>query len=99
MKLLNHYSPYPGLNPNVSDSERIISTLAGSYAIFRATQKKKALPEILIGSYLLFRGITGYCGVYNAIGKTKPDNRSRNVFTISGDSWKTFPCSWSIWNW
>jgi len=79
MKLLNHHSLYSGLNPNVSDSERIISTLAGSLAIYRATQKKQAFPEILVGSYLLFRGVTGFCGIYNAIGKTKPDNRSRNV--------------------
>lgn len=79
MKLLNYHSLNPGLNPNVSDSERIISTLAGSYAILRATQKRNGLPEILLGGYLLFRGITGYCGIYNSIGKTKPDNRSRNV--------------------
>ena len=78
MKILNQFI-YPGLNPNVSDTERVISTFTGSYALFRATKRKNALPEILIGSFLLFRGVTGYCPVYNAIGKTKPDNRSRNV--------------------
>ena len=78
MKILNQFI-YPGLNPNVSDTERVISAFAGSYALFRATKRKMPLPEILIGSYLLFRGFTGYCTVYNAIGKTKPDNRSRNV--------------------
>src|SRR5690606_30433588 len=78
MKVFN-YSVSPGLNPNVSKTERVISGLAGSYALYRATQKRNAVPEILIGGFLLFRGITGYCSVYNAIGKTKPDNRSRNV--------------------
>ena len=63
----------------MSDPERLVSALAGSYALYRATRRKNAVPEIFIGSYLLFRGITGYCSVYNAIGKTKPDNRSRNV--------------------
>lgn len=78
MRILNHFL-YSGLNPNVSDPERMISVVAGSLSLYRATRTKNSLPEILIGSYLLFRGVTGYCAVYNAIGKTKPDNRSRNV--------------------
>lgn len=78
MRILNHFL-FPGLNPNVSDPERMISAVAGTLSLYRATRTRNSLPEILIGSYLLFRGVTGYCAVYNAIGKTKPDNRSRNV--------------------
>lgn len=67
-------------NPNVSKSERIISFLTGSYILYDAlAKKKKSLPEAVLAGYLMFRGTTGYCSVYNAIGKTKPDNRSRNV--------------------
>lgn len=78
MKMMNHYL-YRGLNPNVSKSERLVSSLLGGVALYQATKKKSALPEILVGGYLMFRGITGFCSLYNAIGKTKPDNRSRNV--------------------
>lgn len=65
---------------NVSKPERIISLLAGSYTLYDAlVRRKKNLPEAVLAGYLLFRGASGYCSVYGAIGKTKPDNRSRNV--------------------
>ena len=67
-------------NPNVSRSERLISILAGSYLLYDALLKdKKSITEAALSGYLLYRGITGSCAFYNAIGKTKPDNRSRNV--------------------
>ena len=67
-------------NPNVSRSERLISILVGSYLFYDALVKeKKSITEAAISGFLLYRGITGSCAVYNAIGKTKPDNRSRNV--------------------
>ena len=70
----------PGLNPNVSKTERILSLLGGAYMIYDGLCKKdKSITEAAFAGYLLFRGATGYCGAYDAIGKTKPDNRSRNV--------------------
>ena len=70
----------PGFNPNVSKTERILSLLGGAYMIYDALGKKnKSFTEAAFAGYLLFRGATGNCAVYNAMGKTKPDNESRNV--------------------
>ena len=70
----------PGLNPNVSKAERILSLLGGAYVLYDAVGKDdKSITEAAMAGYLLFRGATGYCFVYDGMGKTKPDNRSRNV--------------------
>lgn len=70
----------PSYNPNVSNTERAISCLAGSALLYDSiSRKKQGIPEAVLAGYLLFRGVTGHCGLYAAIGKTKPDNRSRNV--------------------
>lgn len=69
-----------GLNPNVSKTERILSLIGGAYMIYDGLLKKdKSITESAFAGYLLFRGATGHCAVYNAMGKTKPDNRPRNV--------------------
>ena len=70
----------PGLNPNVSKTERILSLLGGAYALYDSVGKdKKSITEAAFAGYLIFRGATGFCFVYEGMGKTKPDNRSRNV--------------------
>lgn len=70
----------PSYNPNVSNTERAISCLAGSLLLYDSISKKKhGIPKAVLAGYFLYRGVTGHCAVYSAIGKTKPDNRSRNV--------------------
>ena len=65
---------------NVSPAERGASLLAGAYFLYDALGKeKRSSLEAVLAGYLLYRGVSGNCFVYNAIGKTKPDNRSRNV--------------------
>lgn len=65
---------------NISPRERAVSVLAGSYFLIDGlVRKDKSLSKMLFSGVLLFRGITGYSKLYDAIGKTKPDNRSRNV--------------------
>ena len=72
-KLLQH------LPVNVSPEERGISLLAGAYLLYDALGKKnKSFIEAAFAGFLLYRGATGNC-LYSAIGKTKPDNHSRNV--------------------
>lgn len=79
MKTVKDYI-FPRLNPNVSPSERIVSVLAGSFLFYNSlTKSRKNIPEAILAGYLFFRGTTGYCFFYKALGKTKPDNRSRNV--------------------
>lgn len=73
-------SHLPSYNPNVSNTERAISCLAGSLLLYDAISgKKHGIPKAVLAGYFLSRGVTGHCGLYSAIGKTKPDNRSRNV--------------------
>lgn len=69
-----------GLAPNISKSERILSLLGGSYMIYDALAKKdKSFLEAAVAGYLLFRGATGHCAAYKAMGKTKPESTSQNV--------------------
>lgn len=73
-KLLQHFYV------NVSPAERGFSLLTGAYLMYDALGKKnKSSLEAVLAGYLLYRGFTGNCFAYNALGKTKPDNRSRNV--------------------
>ena len=68
------------LYTNVSPAERGASLLAGTYLLYDGLGKhKKSGLEALLAGYLLYRGVSGNCLIYNAIGKTKPDNHSRNV--------------------
>lgn len=65
---------------NVSPAERGASLLAGAFFLYDAIGKrKKSSLEAILAGYLLYRGVSGNCLLYNAIGKTKPDNHSRNV--------------------
>lgn len=57
-------------HPNVSDTERVVSGVAGvALAGFALTQTKKtnALPLGLVGGYLLYRGVTGNCPTYSLL--------------------------------
>jgi uncharacterized membrane protein len=51
------------LDKNVGQTERIISTLAGTLMMLHGFRKGKRFSEIPVGSFLLFRGLTGYCPV------------------------------------
>lgn len=70
----------PHFHVNVSPTERAVSLLAGAYFLYDGVgRNQKSILESLLAGYLLYRGATGNCAAYTAIGKTKPDNRSRNV--------------------
>ena len=70
----------PHMHVNVSPKERAISLLGGAFLLLDSLKgKKKNGIEGFLAGYLLYRGATGNCPGYTAIGKTKPDNHSRNV--------------------
>lgn len=70
----------PNLHVNVSPSERAVSLLTGAWFLYDGLGKRnKSILESLFAGYLLYRGATGNCAAYSAMGKTKPDNRSRNI--------------------
>lgn len=57
---------------NVGQIERIVSAALGSWMLLSAFGRKKRLigrsSRLSIGGYLLYRGISGHCAVYDAIG-------------------------------
>ncbi|MEX0719623.1 MAG: SRPBCC family protein [Balneolaceae bacterium] len=54
--------------PNIGPKERVASIASGSYLMYKGLLKKKSLIKSLTGGYMLFRGLTGYCALNNAIG-------------------------------
>ena len=68
------------IKTNVGGAERILSILGGAYLLYDAIIKKKANPvQTMSGSYLMLRGITGFCLAYRGIGKTAVDFRPQNI--------------------
>lgn len=68
------------LKENVDEQERILSVAAGTLLlcdVFRS----KSLVEGLAGSYLLFRGITGYCAGYELFGKNNVSSENHHIST------------------
>ncbi|WP_207426332.1 YgaP-like transmembrane domain [Pedobacter sp. SYSU D00535] len=63
---------------NVNTTERVISAAAGTYILFKGltTMFKHpfiGLGEAALGGMLLYRGATGYCPIYEKIGKDTTD--------------------------
>jgi hypothetical protein len=55
---------------NLSDVERGVSLVLGGALVVRALQKMEVLPLALaaVGVGLMFRGASGHCGLYQALG-------------------------------
>lgn len=69
---------------NVNAGERVISIAAGAFIFYKAlSQAIKhpiiALEEAAVGSYLLYRGATGYCPLYSKIGKDTTDPEAISI--------------------
>ena len=60
----------PGVQANVSTIERILMVAAGGYLLYSGLSgKNKSVAQSLAGGTMLARGISGYCPVYDAVGK------------------------------
>jgi uncharacterized membrane protein len=60
----------PGLEANISALERVLMVAAGGYLLYTGlTNKNKSVAQSIAGTTMLARGITGYCPVYDAMGK------------------------------
>jgi len=65
---------------NVSNVERIASVLAGSYFMYCLLKDRpKNFTTIASAGLLLYRGVTGHCPVYEAMGKKKLSDPSHNI--------------------
>ena len=73
------------LDQNVSRTGRIISALAGGLLLLHGMRKGKKFSEIPLGSFLLFRGVTGYCPVNDKVlGKNSLSAGNGHVITQPG---------------
>lgn len=55
---------------NVGDMERILSAAAGGFVLVQGLSRLplSTLVATLVGGGLIYRGLTGYCDLYQAIG-------------------------------
>src|SRR5262245_50706473 len=60
---------------NVGDTERIVSAVVGSCALLFGLSKLSlsSVVALAAGGALLARGLTGHCGVYEALGTSTAD--------------------------
>lgn len=67
-----------GRNVNVGNVERILSTFAGSQLLIKLVRRRRFnIVDAITGGFLVYRGVTGHCPVYSAMGKqpvTHPNN-------------------------
>lgn len=75
----------PQVRTNVSSGERWLSLAAGgTLAVLAATGKTPALASALVGAGLLYRGATGNCAVYQALGVSTSDSTKPNAALAGG---------------
>ncbi|MGC1242618.1 MAG: SRPBCC family protein [Chryseosolibacter sp.] len=68
------------LNTNVGAAERIFSFFGGALLLLHSISKEKAnAVEGTAATYLLLRGVTGFCPVYDAMGKREIGHKPQNV--------------------
>lgn len=68
----------PKDSENVNTTERLISIAAGTYIFYKGVKQIFRHPfiglqEAAVGGVLLYRGATGFCPIYNKIGKDSTD--------------------------
>lgn len=56
--------------PNLTDSERLVSLLVGGGLLWAGLNRRDPLAAALAlgGSYLAYRGVSGHCALYDALG-------------------------------
>jgi uncharacterized membrane protein len=66
---------------NVSDTERMASAVAGAAAIFFALSRKnkRGVGLAALGSYLIYRGVSGHCTAYKALGMSTMHERTEGI--------------------
>ena len=70
----------PKPSVNVSVPERILSVLAGSLLLRSAVSKGNfGLLRLAAGGYLIYRGATGHCHAYSALGKEHLPDPVKNI--------------------
>lgn len=92
---------------NISDTERLLSFVGGGLlALYLSRRSFGLMTLLLVSGYFVYRGLTGYCSVYNALQiNTLPQSRLRfddeynehpesTVNNIRDETvWESFPAS------
>ena len=73
---------------NVGGSERLVSTMAGGALVAYGLKHGGVAGTVMavLGGGMLFRGTTGYCPAYGAMGLDTTDNPNPNRHTLFGQS-------------
>jgi uncharacterized membrane protein len=74
------------LSVNVGKAERIASIIAGTLLVYKGIkdqQSKYALPIMITGGLMVFRGATGHSEVYSLAGKKKLPDTVKNINIIT----------------
>lgn len=74
-----------GTSTNVHPAERLASSLAGGLAVAWGLGQRSPAGKLtaLLGGALLFRGTTGHCAVYHALGVDTSDTPARALRALS----------------
>ena len=83
--------PSPTISdPNVGGAERLLSSAAGGALLVAGLQRRSSASLLLgaLGGYLVYRGVTGHCELYKALGMTtsaQPSTRrgARRPYAVS----------------
>ena len=69
-----------GIEVNVGDLERAICAAAGGIALLHGLSRvsRSTVVALVAGGALLYRGLTGHCSVYEAIGMSTVPCREKN---------------------
>ncbi|MES2763498.1 MAG: SRPBCC family protein [Bacteroidota bacterium] len=67
--------PLPVMEINLGKEERFLSVLSGTMLLLDAISGKKSVKEALTGGYMVFRGATGYCPLYQFFATTDDTNK------------------------
>lgn len=67
-----------GNEVNVSIPERLVSVSAGTFLLLRGLRKLSLL-QMAAGGFLLYRGTTGHCAAYKAMGKTSLSDQTSGI--------------------
>lgn len=68
------------LHTNVGVSERLLSVVGGALLLYDTiTKRRVSLLHTMGGTYLLLRGVTGFCLAYDRLGKKEVDHRTQNI--------------------
>ncbi|MES2513159.1 MAG: SRPBCC family protein [Bacteroidota bacterium] len=60
----------PKMEVNLDKKERLLSVISGTMLLIDAISGKKSAREAVAAGYMVFRGATGYCPVYQLLTKT-----------------------------